>query len=190
MTRPAELHTSRLLLRAWRPADREPFAALNADPAVMEHFPATLDREQSDALADTIEARFAMHGWGLWAVEVKASGEFAGFVGLAPITAGRFPFRADGPEVGWRLARRFWGAGYATEAAREALRHGFEVVGAREIVSFTATTNQRSQAVMRRLGMGRDPREDFDHPSLPERHPLRRHVLYRLGRDQWVTASA
>lgn len=186
----AELRTERLLLRAWRDADRDPFAALNADPEVMAHFPSTLTRQQSDELVDSIESRFAANGWGFWAVEVRATGEFAGFVGLNPLTPGRFPFPAAGPEIGWRLARPHWGCGYAGEAATESLRYGFEILQVPEIVSFTATTNARSEAVMRRIGMHRDAAGDFDHPSLPEGHRLRRHVLYRLRRDQWVAASA
>lgn len=187
---PVELRTSRLLLRGWRVADRRPFAALNADPQVMEHFPAPLTRAESDSLVDRIVAGFAESGWGFWAVQTAPGGEFIGFVGLNPIQPGRLPLRADGPEVGWRLARRFWGRGYASEAAAEALRYGFEVLELPEIVSFTATTNRRSQAVMQRIGMDRDPLDDFDHPALAEGHPLRRHVLYRLPRDQWVAASA
>ena len=185
-----ELPTERLLLRGWRDSDREPFAALNADPMVMEHFPAPLTRAESEAFVDRIVSRFDESGWGLWAVEMLSDGQFIGFVGLAPIEPGRLPIRAAGPEVGWRLARRYWGMGYATEAAREALRFGFEALPVEEVVSFTATTNLRSQAVMRRIGMSRDPADDFDHPALPEGHRLRQHVLYRLGRDQWVAASA
>lgn len=171
------LRTERCVLRGWTPADRAPFAELNADPEVMRHFPAPLIREQSDAFVDRIEVGFAEHGWGLWAVQV--AGRFAGFTGLsvAKIAA---PF-TPAVEVGWRLARWAWGHGYATEAAGAALRYGFTEAGAAEIVSFTAQTNERSQAVMRRLGMTRDPGEDFDHPALPAGHPLRRHVLYRLS---------
>jgi ribosomal-protein-alanine N-acetyltransferase len=169
-----------LLLRGWREDDRAPFAALNADPEVMQHFPATLSRAESDALVDRIDAMFAEHGFGLWAVEVRASGEFIGFVGLAA-----WDFEAHftpAVEVGWRLARSSWGHGYATEAAREAVTFGFDEAGLDEIVSFTSPGNTRSRAVMERLGMTRDPADDFDHPRLPVGHPLRRHVLYRLPR--------
>lgn len=188
MTDPVQLRTARLSLRTWRDADRAPFAALNADPEVMEHFPATLARDESDVLVDRIVERMNRHGVGLWAVEVRATGEFAGFVGLNPVPR-ELPIRSEGWEVGWRLARRHWGHGYAGEAARAALAYGLGEAGLAEIVSFTATTNLRSQAVMRRIGMQREPADDFDHPALPPGHPLRRHVLYRARRDQWVAAS-
>jgi len=165
------------VLRRWRDADREPFAALNADPEVMEHFPARLTREQSDEMIDRLEALFDAQGFGLWAVEVAATGEFIGFTGL-----NRVPFQAPfspAVEIGWRLSRQAWGHGYATEAARAVLAFGFETAGLDEIVSFTATTNLRSQAVMRRLGMTHDPAEDFDHPRVEDPR-LRRHVLFRL----------
>ncbi|NHC46642.1 GNAT family N-acetyltransferase [Motilibacter sp. K478] len=179
------MRTSRLLLRQWRPEDRVPFAAMNADPEVMEHFPAPLSREESDALADASEQDIARQGWGLWAVEVAdvgpvstEGGAFAGFVGLkVPRFDAHF---MPAVEIAWRLARWSWGRGYATEAARAALDVGFGEVGFAEVVSFTAVPNVRSQAVMRRLGMTHDPADDFDHPVLPEGHRLRRHVLYRL----------
>lgn len=178
----AELVTERLLLRRWRGEDRDPFAALNADPVVMEHFPAPLTRAQSDDLADRIEAHLDEHGWGLWAVEVRETGRFCGFTGLAPATF-EAPF-TPAVEVGWRLAHWSWGHGYATEAARAALAHGFEVLRLDEIVSFTTTTNVRSQRVMQRLGMARDDQGDFDHPNVPDGHRLRPHVLYRVRAGQ------
>lgn len=177
---PRSLATDRLALRRWRDADREPFAALNADPAVMEYFVAPLSRAESDAFVDRIEASFADRGLGLWAVEEAASGRFAGFVGLWPAD-----FEAaftPAVEVGWRLARWSWGRGFATEAARASLADGFGRLGVAEIVSFTSVLNGRSQRVMRALGMTRDPAEDFDHPRVPEGHRIRRHVLYRLAR--------
>ncbi|HYD81544.1 MAG TPA: GNAT family N-acetyltransferase [Paucimonas sp.] len=177
-----ELDTSRLRLRQWKAADREPFAALNADPRVMEFFPAPLDRADSDAMADRCGARIAERGWGLWAVEVRATGEFIGFVGLE-IPKGPLPFLPC-VEIGWRLAFPHWGKGYATEAARAALAAGFERIGLDEIVSFTALVNRRSRAVMERLGM-RDSGVGFDHPRVPEGSPLRPHCLYRLTRDEW-----
>jgi RimJ/RimL family protein N-acetyltransferase len=173
-----ELETPRLRLRRWRAADREPFAALNADPAVMEHFPAPLGRGESDELVERIELGFARRGFGLWAVEVRESREFVGFTGLAvPSFEAHF---MPAVEVGWRLARSAWGNGYATEAGRAALAFGFEEAGLPEVVSLTSVGNLRSRAVMERLGMTRDPTDDFGHPLLPERHPLYRHVLYRL----------
>jgi len=172
------LETPRLLLRPWRADDRLPFAALNADPRVMEFLPEILSREQSDALVARIEGHFAEHGFGWWAVEVRDGGAFAGYVGLTiPIV--RLAF-SPCIEVGWRLAFEHWGRGFATEAAKAALAFGFGALGLREIVSFTVVENVRSRRVMERLGMTRDPAEDFDHPVLPPGHRLRRHVLYRM----------
>jgi RimJ/RimL family protein N-acetyltransferase len=183
MTSSLELRTGRLLLREWRDSDLASFAALNADPTVMEYMPALLSREESDAVATRIRDHFARHGFGLWALEVPGVTDFAGFVGLS-IPAFQAHFTPC-VEIGWRLARAHWGHGYATEAAREALRFGFERLGLEEIVSFTVPANLRSRQVMERLGMHRTPAEDFDHPRLPEPHPLRRHVLYRLSRSAW-----
>ena len=172
-----ELRTKRLLLRRWHPGDRDPFAALNADPEVMRWFPATLSRDESDALADRIAAAVERDGWGLWALEERATGGFVGFTGLTrPAFEAHF---TPAVEIGWRLARDAWGRGYATEAARTATAYAFGELGLERIVSFTAAGNERSRAVMRRLGMRHDPAEDFDHPALPPGHPLRRHVLYR-----------
>ena len=169
---------ARVVLRPWRDQDRAAFAAMNADERVMEFFPRRLSRADSDALADTIQAHFATHGFGLWAVEVPGIAPFIGFAGLAVprFTAAFTPC----VEIGWRLAVDHWSKGYATEAARLALGYGFEALGLAEIVSFTAATNLRSRAVMERLGMQRNPMDDFDHPAMHEGHPLRRHVLYRL----------
>jgi RimJ/RimL family protein N-acetyltransferase len=172
-----ELRTERLLLRRWREPDLEPFAAMNADPRVMEHFPSVLAREESDRFVrERILPQFEARRYGLWAVEVPGVTPFAGYVGLLEHTTD-VPF---GPcvEVGWRLDARYWGRGYATEGARSALAHGFGVVGLEEIVSFTALTNTRSIAVMERLGMTRAG--EFEHPRLPPGHALRPHVLYRL----------
>ena len=180
----AELRTTRLWLRRWRRDDREAFAVLNADPAVMEHFPAPLTREESNALADRIEAGYDERGWGLWAVEVRESAPFIGFVGLNPATFDA-PF-TPATEVGWRLAREHWGHGYATEAARAALEFGFVDLELGEIVSFTTHANTRSRRVMERLGMRRDPVDDFDNPNVPEGSPIRPHVLYRLDRGTWA----
>lgn len=179
---PSGLATERLRLRRWRAADRAPFAAINADPVAMEFFPATLTREQSDAMVEGIEATFEKRGLGLWAVEEAASSSFIGYVGLWPAVF-EAPF-TPAIEVGWRLSRSCWGRGYAPEAARAAIEDGFARLGLEEIVSFTAVVNERSRRVMEKLGMQRRPEEDFDHPALPEGHPLRPHVLYRLPRPQ------
>lgn len=173
-----ELSTERLLLREWRESDRDAWAAMNADPEVMEFFPAVLDRAAADAAFDRLGGRLVEQGWGLWAVDLD--GEFLGFTGLNPV--GFEASFAPAVEVGWRLARSAWGRGFATEAAREALRYAWEELALDHVVSLTAVGNLRSRAVMERLGMTRDPADDFDHPSVPEGSPLRRHVLYRLQR--------
>jgi len=177
-----ELQTERLLLRSWRPEDRTPFAALNADPEVMRHFPALMTRRESDAFADRIEEHMEREGWGLWAMEARASGAFLGFTGLA-----RPGFEAPfmpAVEIGWRLARPAWGQGFATEAARAAAHFAFEGLELEQIVSLTVAANERSRAVMRRIGMQHDPDDDFDHPLVEQPH-LRRHVLYRLTAADW-----
>lgn len=180
-----EFETERLRLRQWRPADREPFARLNADPRVMEFFPALLDRIASDAMANRLETQIAERGWGFWAVDVLGGENFIGFVGLhIPVPA--IPC-SPCVDVGWRLAFRHWGQGYASEAARGALHVGFELLDLSEIVSFTALQNRRSRAVMERLHM-RETGETFEHPSVPIGNPLRRHCLYRLSREQWRSA--
>jgi RimJ/RimL family protein N-acetyltransferase len=178
-----ELRTDRLLLRGWRPEDRAPFAALNADPAVVEFLPGALDRDASDALAARCEEHWAHEGFGLWAVEVPGVAPFVGFLGLSRATFDA-PF-TPAVEVGWRLARAAWGHGYATEAGRAALGFGFEARGQDEIVSFTTRSNARSRRVMERLGMRHDPADDFEHPGLAVDGPLRPHVLYRLRRAAW-----
>jgi RimJ/RimL family protein N-acetyltransferase len=153
---------------------------MNADPRVMEYFPKSLDRAESDGLAARIRENFARRGFGLWAVEVPGVAEFIGFVGLSvPGFSAHF---TPCVEIGWRLAHEHWRHGYATEAARAALDFGFGHSAIEEIVSFTAVANQRSRRVMEKIGMTHNPADDFDHPRLPEGHPLRRHVLYRIGR--------
>jgi RimJ/RimL family protein N-acetyltransferase len=175
----SELVTSRLKLRQWRDADLAPFAALNADPEVMRYFPATLTQAQSDELAGYVYDMIDRQGWGLWAVEVTEGPAFVGFVGLNRVTFDAHFTPAV--EVGWRLARPFWGNGYATEAGAAALTFGFEQLDLPEIVSFTSPRNEPSVRVMRRLGMRHDAAGDFDHPRVAEGSPLRRHVLYRLA---------
>ena len=175
--------TARLLLRPWRDEDLAPFAALNADPAVMEHFPKTLSRAESDNVAEAIVAHFDTHGFGLWAVEVRGVTPFIGFTGLSvPRFEAHF---TPTVEVGWRLARAHWGKGYASEAARAALAFGFEALALVELVSFTAAGNHRSRRVMERIGMREDVPGAFDHPALAPGHPLRAHALYRLARENW-----
>jgi RimJ/RimL family protein N-acetyltransferase len=182
-----QLVTTRLFLRLWQDGDAEPFAAMNADPRVREHFPSVLSRAESDASLRRIRAHFDDHGFGVWAVELCAR---PGLIGFAGLTHPAFAAPC-GPcvEIGWRFAFDQWGHGYATEAGRAALLAGFEQIGLQEIVSFTAVGNARSRRVMARLGLSHDPAEDFDHPLLPPGHRLARHVLYRVRRADW-SASA
>ena len=177
------LTSARLRLRPWRDEDLPAFAALNADPEVMEYMSKSLNREESDAFAGWIREGIARRGFGLWAVEVFGVSDFIGFTGLSvPSFEAHF---TPCVEIGWRLARQFWGFGYATEAARLAMDYGFRSAGLEEIVSFTFVGNIRSRKVMDRLGMTRSPEDDFEHPRLSEGHPLRPHVLYRTNRAQW-----
>ncbi len=172
------IETNRLLLRRWRPSDRAPFAALNADPRVMECFPSTLATAESDAMVDRIEAHFAEKGFGLWAVEVPCLAEFIGFIGLStPRFSAHF---TPCVEIGWRLACEHWGYGYATEGAKAALGYGFNTIKLPEIVAMTAVGNQRSRRVMEKLGMTHNPADNFDHPLLPVGLPITPHVLYRI----------
>jgi RimJ/RimL family protein N-acetyltransferase len=177
------LTTARLRLRQWREEDLAPFAALNADPQVMEFFPKVLTRAESDAVAGRIRDHFVRHGFGLWAVEAPGVAAFVGFVGLAvPSFEAHF---TPCVEIGWRLAREHWGHGYATEAATAALAFGFGDRALEEIVAFTVPANIPSRRVMGRLGMRRLPADDFEHPAIADGHPLRSHVLYRLRRADW-----
>jgi RimJ/RimL family protein N-acetyltransferase len=179
MNLPQELRTDRLCLRRWRLDDRVAFARLNADPRVMEFFPRLLATAESDAMVDRIEAHFQTHGFGWWAIEIPGITQFAGFVGLAipRFTAAFTPC----VEIGWRLDADYWNHGYATEGARAALEFGFQTLRLQEIVSFTVPANVRSRRVMEKIGMTHSEADDFEHPVLPEGHPLRRHVLYRLA---------
>ena len=174
------LETPRLLLRPWRDDDADAFAAMFDDPLVMEFLMPAKDRAAIDAIVARVRAHFDQHGFGWWAAELRDTGAFIGFIGLSSI-----PFEAHftpAIEVGWRLASAHWGQGYATEGARAALEAGFTQLGLDEIVSITVPANRRSIHVMQRIGMQRDPAGDFDHPRLAAGDPLRRHVLYRIGR--------
>ncbi|MGF1475671.1 MAG: GNAT family N-acetyltransferase [Geminicoccaceae bacterium] len=172
------LTTARLRLRRWRWSDLEPLAAINADPEVMRYFPSTLNRHETAMMIRRIEAHFIDNGFGLWALDIADGASCIGFVGLSiPRFEAAF---TPCVEIGWRLTKAVWGEGYATEAARAALSFGFEARELDEVVAFTVPANHRSRRVMEKLGMKRDPRDDFEHPSLPQAHPLRRHVLYRL----------
>jgi RimJ/RimL family protein N-acetyltransferase len=172
------LETRRLLLRRWRDSDREPFAALNSDPRVMQFFPALLTRAESDRLADRIEGDFEKHDFGLLAAELVQERTFVGFVGLS-VPGFDAPFTPC-VEIGWRIAASYWNQGLATEGAKAVLAHAFDSLHLEEIVSFTVVRNLPSRRVMEKIGMTHAPEDDFDHPRLPEGHPLRRHVLYRI----------
>jgi RimJ/RimL family protein N-acetyltransferase len=173
-----ELETERLRLLAWQDRHIAPFAALNADPEVMRYFASAVDEASTRAGVEIWRAQFAERGWSNWAVELKDTGEFIGFVGLS-IPRRQLPC-SPCVEVGWRLARRFWGRGYATEGARASLDVAFNRLALREVVSFTSLVNMPSRAVMERIGM-RNTGRDFDHPAVPEGSPLRRHCLYAIS---------
>jgi RimJ/RimL family protein N-acetyltransferase len=185
---PNLLTTERLILRQWQESDRDAFARLNADPVVRQFFPSVQTREESDADAARIQNAIEARGWGFWAVEVRGGAPFIGFVGLSvPGFEAHFTSpRAPCVEIGWRLLKEHWGKGYASEAATACLRFGFEKLTLQEIVAFTVPLNERSRAVMTRIGMSRDPADDFDHPKLEPGHPMRRHVLYRMRREDWA----
>jgi RimJ/RimL family protein N-acetyltransferase len=186
MTAPVLIETERLRLRNWRDADLEPFARLNADPRVMEFFPRVLDRAGSDALAARERARIDEKGYGLYAAEVKAGGDFIGFIGLNDVTfAAAF---APAVEIGWRLSRECWGSGYASEGARAVIDDAFTRLDLRSLVSFTAEWNARSRRVMEKIGMVHDAEGDFLHPAIPPDHKLAPHVLYRIDRGMWESA--
>ena len=185
MAEVVELETERLRLRAWRPEDRDPYAALNADPVVMEHFVAPLTRAESDDHVDRIERRFAERGWDLWAAERTDSGAFIGFIGLA-IPGFDAPFLPS-VEVGWRLAQEHWGNGFAPEGASAVLAFAFDDLGLPEVLSFTSVGNAKSRRVMEKIGLVHDADDDFDHPNVPEGHRIRRHVLYRVTRERYYT---
>lgn len=181
------LTTERLILRQWTEADFAPFAALNADPVVMEHFPALWPREESDAVARRNGRLIAERGWGFWVVESKEGDPFLGFVGLH-VPSDELPFYPC-VEIGWRLFPSAWGRGIATEAARAGLEYGFETLGLDEIVAFTTLKNSRSTAVMERLGMLRDA-ATFAHPQVPVESGMREHYLYRITPQRWRERNA
>lgn len=176
-----QLETKRLLLRHWKSEDLPLFAQMNADPRVMKYFPKMLTPEESHALAKKIQHELEEKEFGLWAVEVKKSAPFIGFVGLhyqdfdAPFT--------PCIEIGWRLAQSYWGNGYAFEAASKVLTYAFETLHLKEIVSFTLPTNIPSRKLMEKLGMTYNPKDDFENTKIPEGHPMRPHVLYRYKKN-------
>ena len=183
----AYVMTDRLVLRSWHEKDTEPFAALNSDPEVMEFFPALVGKHKSMEFMERCNSHLKEHGFTLWAVEIRENGPLIGMVGLAHVEF-QAPF-SPAVEIGWRLARQHWGQGYATEAAQASLQFGFDRIGLDEIVAMTVPDNARSRAVMERLGMVYHPEADFDHPKIPDGHALKRHVLYRIKRDDWIAKA-
>jgi len=182
------LETSRLLLRHWRGADREPFAAMCADARVMRYFSSILTREESDGIVDRIIAHFDRHGFGPYAAELRETGAFAGFIGL--FVPGFQAHFTPCVEIAWRLAPEYWNRGLATEGAHEVLRYAFGTLELQEVVAYTLPANLPSRRVMEKLGMSHDESDDFDHPYIAEGHPLRRHVLYRVARGSWPALPA
>jgi RimJ/RimL family protein N-acetyltransferase len=187
MPRAIEIDTPRLRMRQWRESDRDLFATMNADPVVMEFFESPQSRETSDASINAWQGQFAANGWSNWAVELRESEEFIGFIGLS-VPRRTFSF-SPCVEVGWRLVRHAWGHGYATEGARACLQVAFERLALPEVVSFTAVGNLRSRAVMERIGMC-NANQDFEHPGVTEGHTLRLHCLYRITESQWRQRNA
>ena len=178
--------TQRLVLRRWKESDAETFAAMNASPEVMRHYPATLSREESDEIIAKNERHFDEHGFGRWAVEIPNVAPFIGFVGIY-IPAYEMNF-SPCVEIGWRIAEAHWNKGYATEAAQAAMKFGMDRF--EEVVSFTSPENKASQRVMQKLGMSHDPKENFDHPLLPADHRLCCHVLYRMNRERYAARKS
>jgi RimJ/RimL family protein N-acetyltransferase len=184
MAKIIEIETQRLKLRQWRQEDWPAFAKLNADPVVMTYFPKILSAEESTAMAQKMESLISERGWGFWAVERRGENQFIGFVGLhkpiyeLPVT--------PCVEIGWRLAKEYWGYGYATEAANASLQVAFEQLNLSEVFAFTPVANKKSQAVMQRIGM-LDMMRNFEHPMIPENHPLREHVLYKIDQQTWFS---
>jgi len=182
------IETSRLILRQWQETDLEPYAKINADPVAMRYFPATLSREESEGQVRYLQQLISDTGWGFWAVELKSTGQFIGFVGLLSQDETSALPNAPLVEIGWRLAPEFWGSGYAPEAAKQALAYAFNTLSLSEVYSFTALQNESSRRVMVQVGM-RNTHQDFDHPKLAVDHPLARHCLYKITKDQWLAAS-
>lgn len=179
-----QLETERLILRRWQDADLEPFSAITANREVRRYYPSTLTQDETKSLIERIESHFEKEGFGLWALELKSTGQLIGYTGLQKpnIEAHFMPCI----EIGWQLCRKHWGKGYAPEAARKVLEDGFVRLALEEIVSFTAAVNQKSIRVMEKLGMQRNPADDYEHPMLPTEHPLKPHVLYRLPKTVWL----
>lgn len=180
----AILETKRLILRAWQKSDVESMFTINQDPKVMEYYPSLQDKAQTQRFIERINQHQNKHGFSLYVVELKSTGEMIGYVGLL-----RPDFEAHFTptvEIGWRLASQFWGQGYATEAAKAVLHYAFTQINLTEIVSFTTKDNLKSRRVMQKIGLSHDPKDDFDHPNLDKKNPLCRHVLYRITKQEYL----
>lgn len=189
MTFPSKLETDRLFVRPWRSDDIDDLYELCSDAAVMRYFAQVYDRGETELFLEKLLDRQIKNGFCFDPVFEKATGAFVGFVGLnKPQLSKPLPFDPC-VEIGWRLHKRYWGKGYASEAAREWLRFGFEILKQDEIVAFTIPENIPSQNVMKRIGMSHDPQGDFKHPSLPNDHPMAMHVLYRLTASDWLVSK-
>jgi RimJ/RimL family protein N-acetyltransferase len=186
MATPIQLQTERLILRDWRDEDRAPFARIGADPEVMRFYPSTLTREQSDQFIDGMHAHIAAHGWGFWAVELRATGELIGFTGVRSASGLPIP---PGLEAGWRVGREHWRRGYASEAASACFSFAFGQLGVERVLAVTALPNLASQAVMRKIGMRQMPEWEFVHPRVPAAHPLQRHCVYAAERSAWAAGA-
>lgn len=180
-----QLETERLILRRWQDSDLEPFSKITADPEVRRYYPSTLSKDETKAAIKRFEEHFEKESFGLWAVELKSNGEFIGYTGLnRPTIKAHF---MPCIEIGWLLSKAHWGHGYAPEAAKKCLEDGFVRIGLDEIVSFTTVSNDKSIRVMEKLQMTRNPKDDYSHPFLPEGHPLKPHVLFRLSKAAWTS---
>lgn len=179
--KPKIIRTERLILRPWEESDFELFAEINNDQRVMEYLPSTKNREESDQTAQSFAEGILKRGWGFWAVSLIETGDFIGTIGLDD----RYSLFPSMIEVGWRLNFSYWGKGYATEGAKAALAYGFGNLNLEEIVAFTAIQNERSKAVMKRVGLKHNPEEDFNHPNLPGDHPLSKQMVCRIKQNEW-----
>lgn len=188
MSMDVKMETKRLILRQWKDEDYVAYAELNADPDVMKYFPKTYSKSESDDQADLIRKLIAENGWGFWAVELKTTGQFIGFVGLNGIDENSDIPNAPFIEIGWRLSSEFWGVGYAPEAAERALGFAFETLSAPAIYAFTPLQNEPSKRVMQKLGMV-DTYQDFNHPKVLAGNPLERHCLYGITKEQWCESN-
>ncbi len=178
------LQTDRIILRQWEEKDLEPFAQLNADPRVMEYFPKLLTREESDDIVRRLKGHIEKYGWGFWAASLISTGELVGLIGMQHVGFNA-PF-TPAVEIGWRLAQKYWGQGYAPEGAIACLQYAFNTLELDQVVAFTFEGNLRSRRVMEKIGMHHNAKDDFNHPQVLPNHPLMRHVLYRIYQQEYL----